>query len=76
MTANLDMCPRIWGILDRFKPTQRNGRRAIKIERPYHVDLGLMKDVARELQYADLMAQLDSAEIATLAVAATDCLRR
>ena len=70
MTADFETCPAIWGILYHYRPTRKHGRRAISIERPNSVDLKVIGDVARELQLPEVMAQLDAAEVATLAAAA------
>ncbi|SEL89514.1 hypothetical protein SAMN05444413_12048 [Roseivivax marinus] len=76
MTASFDICPHIFGILNRYEPTHCNGRPAIKIERPCSVNIEYMEEIARELQSDEVMAQLESAEVATLAVVAANCLQR
>lgn len=76
MTADFETCPAIWSILYHYSPTRKHGRRAISIERPDSVDLKMIGDVARELQLPEVMAQLDAAEVATLAAAAAISQRR
>ena len=72
MTADVETCPAIWGILYRHEPSREIGRRKITIKRPNLVDLKLVEQVVRELNLPEVMAQLDAAEVATLAaVAAT-----
>jgi hypothetical protein len=70
MTVDYETCPAIWAILYDYGPTRDYGRRRIRIERPDSVDLEHIKAVTRELQIPEVMAQLDAAEVATLAVAA------
>lgn len=76
MTADFETSPAIHSIVYRYSPTRRPGRRVIRIERPNHIDLEEIKDVARELQAPNVIAQLDAAEVATLAAAAATCRKR
>lgn len=76
MTTNFETCPAIHAILYRYNPTRKHGRRAIRIERPNSFDLEEIEEVAQELQLPDVMAQLDAAEVATLASAAATAHER
>lgn len=70
MTADCKTCPAIWGILYRHKPSRELGRRKITIKKPDLVDLKQIEKVVRELKLPEVMAQLDAAEVATLAAVA------
>ena len=76
MTADFETCPAIWAVLYRHSPPRKYGRRLIINDKPSSVDLEEIKNVARELQLPEVMAQLDAAEVATLAAAAAEAQKR
>ncbi|MCA1288173.1 hypothetical protein [Salipiger bermudensis] len=71
MTADYETCPAIWGFLHNHKPSREFGRRKITIKMPTVVDREQIEKVVGELRCPEVMAQLDAAEVATLATLAS-----